>query len=385
MDDFFDFITPESFEKQLSDVCLKAIEESKIEDEQKDPTTGVRLDIYAKGLGKKLTPLENDDYPIMDNLGFPWLQETPYIVKDKIKLAETIMNTAFFSLLLTECRRCVSDIVSSVPCTVDFLGWILLCSLPLDGNIPPAAQYCVNRMSGLILMLNNGGYSYALSMLDRELVRQLLQDRNGSVHDSDYGYRPFGVGPLPIIYVCRSSEFGGFKADMKVPVVHEDTEKIYKRNISRTQTFSEAVSKSDQKYKCRERYMASIKECDSVLSTSLLQNILTCDGYVLNSSINLGSGALYLRHAATPGGNCIHACLSDYVWSLKNTFIWVQYIRAYAEGDKEECERHSMIIISEYTYKEDKSEMFNAVEEAMFYFDMIHQIINPVHNLPGVQ
>ena len=379
---FFDFISRENFEKQLSEVCLKSIEESKIEDAQKDPTTGVRLDIYAKGLGEKLINLDGRNTA---DRRFPWLTDTPYIVKDKTKLAETIMNTTFFSLLLTECRRCVSDIVSSVPCTVDFLGWIFLCSLPLDGNIPPAVQYCVNRMSGLILMLNNLGYSYALSMLDRELVRQLQQLHPASFNDTDYRSGSFEVGPLPIIYVCRSSEFGGFKADMKVPVIHEDTEKIYKDNISRTQTFSEAVSKSDQKYKCRERNMASIKECDSVLSTSLLQNILTCDGYVQNSSITLGSGALYLRHAATPGSECIHMNLINYVNSLKNTFMWVQYIRAYAEGDKEECDRHSKIIISEYTWYEDKELMFNAQEEAMFYFDMIHQIINPVRNLPVVQ
>lgn len=203
---FFDFISRESFEKQLSEVCLKSIEESKIEDAQNDPTTGVRLDIYAKGLGEKLNNLDGRN---LADRGFPWLRDTPYIVKDKTKLAETIMNTTFFSLLLTECRRCVSDIVSSVPCTVDFLGWIFLCSLPLDGNIPPAAQYCVNRMSGLILMLSNLGYSYALSMLDRELVRQLHIHDQASSFDSDYGSGRFEVGPLPIIYVCRSSEFGG--------------------------------------------------------------------------------------------------------------------------------------------------------------------------------
>lgn len=366
-------------DSRLTQICTDALVECQLEDKNSSLTPEVPLHDYRKGLNE-LLETDNPDKPSLY-----WIQDS-YIVKDKKVISEKIENSSFFNYLSTECRRGVSDVVSSVPSRIDFLMWIFMCSIPLDqGSTPPAIQFCVNHLCSVIFKLMLGDIATGLTMLDRELVRQLLPKLGMHITESTLMLKnPFYVGPLPIIYLCRSSEFGNFKVDVKNPVVHPDTEQVYKDNVSQVATYKNALIVSDTKYKWREKTTASIDQAHRVLATSLLQNLITCTGSVQISSINL-SRRVYELLEENLDTMIPPDKVRDYIQSLKTTFLWVQYIRAYIEQDKKACEEYSYNIVSEYALLEDKEILFNAQEEAMFYFDMIHQIINPVCNLPGAQ
>ncbi len=319
-----------------------------------------------------------------------WYTDPYYCQKemksDTYKVFDVLVDNAFVYKCGEECRRALSGFASNTTASLDFLMWIVICSIPLCRKTPPEFQALLNLYLRVIYQFCTSGNISPLFRLDISMVRMITDLGRGLPKVDNYATNYLQLGANPITYIARNASITGERPNVKKPKVQPETEKIWRavKGDDEESTFQQHLAGSaDLDYRMVE-FEQTTEDRDFIfdehIANCLFQTLFSPsknteleNAELLRDSINEAIKVNEREDAFDTYAEDI----KRFIDIMEPTYLWVQYIRAYVDGaDEKEIARRAKAIYCQAGFSTLTST--RAYETEMFcLFDSIHCIFKP--------
>ena len=283
-------------------------------------------------------------------------------------VSEKLLENPFVYKCGEECRRSLSNFAANLGGSIDFLMWIVICSIPLTPKTPPEFQSLLNLYLRVIYHFCATSNFTQLFKLDYSMVRAIVSSLTlPELIGSKVNF--LELGPNPIVWIARKASIRGLKANTKKPNVEPETEAIW-NTLETPETFSKYLSKADIKYRMVEQSQRENEPerfFDENIANSLFQAFFCPARTVeLENAELLENSLIETLKLESHEKTC--RAIGQFLWFVGDTHRWVQYIRAYIQKDETSQRFWCREII-------DMCE--NELTEKFCLFDSIHAIFKP--------
>lgn len=287
-----------------------------------------------------------------------------YLVFDKL------IENPFVYKCGEECRRSLSNFAANLGGSIDYLMWIVICSIPLATKCPPEFQALLNLYLRVIYNYCSTGNCTQLFKLEPSMTRSIIEGGKTVIAPRiGSGTNYLELGPNPIVWMTRKASITGRKVNLKKPDIEPVTEELWK-TLKTPETFSKYLSKADTKYRMTEQAQRESEPqrfFDENIANSLFQ-ALFCPNYTVElENAELLENSL-MENVKIEERVDVCEYIDNFLSVMSDTYRWVQYIRAYIQKDAASQEYWATEII-----REDE----NSLTEKFCLFDAIHSIFTP--------